>query len=144
MNDCTTPITGTPDTIKEGLICDVMDGQIVPVCELRREIFWNEEYQYVFEPIWDAIDELKGKNHTVSINGLDLDLRKDKYYRVNMEPQFLVSRTPSSTRADLQKLLKDRQMTHYDRMEYLMRSKGKSCLDNLKLVYKDTVKLKIE
>lgn len=141
MNDYTTPISGTPDTIKEGLICDLVDGQLVPVCELRRETFWNEEFQYVFEPIWETIDLLKKKNHTVSINGLDLDLRKEKYYRVNVEPQFLVSRTPSSRRADLSKLLKDREMTHYDRMEYLMRSKEKSCLDNLKLVSADIVKL---
>lgn len=140
MNDYITPISGTPDTIKEGLICDLVDGQLVPVCKLRRETFWNEEYQYVFEPIWETIDLLKKKNHTVSINGLDLDLRKGKYYRVNVEPQFLVSRTPSSTRADLSKLLKVRQMTHYDRMEYLIRSKEKSCLDNLKLVSTDTVK----
>ena len=140
MNAYTTPISGTPDTIKEGLICDLVDGQLIPVCELRREIFWNEEFQYVFEPIWETIDLLKKKNHTVSINGLDLDLRKEKYYRVNVEPQFLVSRTPSSTRADLSKLLKARQMTHFDRMEYLMRSEEKSCLDNLKLVSTDIVR----
>lgn len=140
MNEYTTPISGTPDTIKEGIICDLIDGQLIPVCELRRELFWNEEYQYVFEPIWETIDLLKTKNHTVSINGLDLDLRKEKYYRVNIEPQFLVSRTPSVKRQDLHKLLKERQMTYYDRMEYLMRSKEKSCLDNLRLVYKDSVK----
>lgn len=138
MNEHTAPINGIPDTVKEGLICDVIKGEFIPVCLLRREIFWNEEFQYVFEPLWDTIDELETKHNFVSINGLDLSLRKEKYYRVNMEPQFLVSRTPSSTRLDLQKLLRERGMTHYDRMEYLMRSKGKSCLDNLRLIHADS------
>lgn len=84
------------------------------------------------------MDTQENYYHGLLTGILDKDLRKEKYYRVNMEPQFLLSRTPSNTRADLQKLLKERGMTHYDRIEYLIRSKGKSSIDNLRLWAKPT------
>lgn len=57
MNEYTTPIKSQPDSVKEAFICDVLEGEFIPVCILRQEIFWNEEYQYVFESLWDVIDE---------------------------------------------------------------------------------------
>lgn len=143
MCSVTEPINDKPDFVKKAIICDEIDGKLYKICKFRKEIFWNEEFQYVFEPLWETIDRLKQeKGYTAYVPGLDLDLRKESYYRVNIEPQFLVSRLPSSSREDLPELLEELGMTWYDKMEFLIRSKEESCLDNLKLLREeDTVNL---
>lgn len=127
----TTPLNGTPESYKSGYICYITkNNNYVPICKLTYELFWNNEFQYIFEPFYDKIDELK-----CGINGLDLDLRKDKYYRVNIEPQFLVSRVPPKSRADIQDFLRSLNLTYYDRMDICDRWPGRFGLDNLTFKY---------
>ena len=133
--DVITPIQGTPDYVKSGYICIKQDNLLLPVCKLSKEVFWDEQFQFIFEPDWEAIDKYTAQGIFHGINGLCLDLRKDKYYRVNIEPQFLVSRTPSNSRADLHKLLRERGLTYYDRMDFIDRTTGRFAIDNLTFRY---------
>lgn len=41
------------------------------------------------------------------IPGLDMSLRPERYYRVNMTPYFISERTPSEGREDLWELLEE-------------------------------------
>ena len=91
-----TRLEGTPDSRMIGIIkCICYDGSRIPICTLIRELFWNEEFQYRFLPYWDVIDKVENENlaYNTNINGLDMELRKKEYVRVNITPQFILSRS---------------------------------------------------
>ena len=58
------------------------------------------EFEYIFEPKYDVIDSLSGFK---GIQGIDLDLRKDKYIRRNMIPTFIFEHNPMSGKKSFHK-----------------------------------------
>ena len=56
------------------------------------------------------------------IPGIDMDLRLERYYRVNYIPTFIAERTPSESREDLWELLTSVGLDYYDRFEWLLRT----------------------
>lgn len=127
-----TPIEGEPDYRQQGIIkaIDESTGVRHPIGRLTYEHFWNEEYQYIFELDWDAIDRLP-KGVFCGIAGLDWDLRLPKYYRVNMTPSFMKQRTPDKNREDLWEMMASVGLDYYDRFEYLLRTPMKCGNDNI-------------
>ena len=63
------------------------------------------------------------------IPGIDLEHRKEQYYRVNLTPSFIEMRTPSPSREDLWELLEEVGLDYYDRFEWMLRA-GKRCGDD--------------
>lgn len=130
-NKYTTPIDGEPDIRQVGYIKAYdKTGRIYLVAKLTYELFWNEEYQYIFEPYWDLIEKIP-QGVFLGITGLDMDRHCDKYYRVNMVPAFMVQRTPDRNRQDLQSMMSSVGIQGYDRFEYLLRVKLTCGNDNL-------------
>ena len=78
------------------------------VAKLTYEKYEDESFQYVFEPFYDALDVLK-----IDIPGIDLTLRKELYYRVNLTPVFISERTTPKNRVNLRDELKDQNMDYY-------------------------------
>lgn len=133
MNCVTTPIEGTPDYRKVGIIKALWKNKKIPIGKIVYEHFWNEEFQYIFELDWAAIDALTdsepGAFH--GIPGLNMDLRKEKYYRVNKVPAFIIQRTPPKNREDLMELMEEVGLDSYDRFEWLLRTDKRASQDNL-------------
>lgn len=65
------------------------------------------------------------------IPGIDTDLNKEKYYRVNMTPGFMRQRTPDKNRQGMMRLMKSVGLNHYDRFEFLLRTDLTCGNDNL-------------
>lgn len=133
LNDVTTPIEEKPDYCKVGVIKVLWENEKIPIGRIIYEHFWNEEFQYIFELDWKAIDSLV-ENAPASfhgIPGLNMDLKKDKYYRVNKVPAFIIQRTPPRNREDLMEMMEKVGLDHYDRFEWLIRTKDKASQDNL-------------
>ena len=65
------------------------------------------------------------------IPGLDMSMRLERYYRVNMMPYFISERTPSEKREDLWELLEEVGLDYYDRFEWLLRTNMRCGTDNL-------------
>lgn len=65
------------------------------------------------------------------IHGLDMSMRLERYYRVNMMPYFISERTPSEKREDLWELLEEVGLDYYDRFEWLLRTNMRCGTDNL-------------
>ena len=60
-----------------------------------------------------------------------MDLRLERYYRVNYIPTFIAERTPSENREDLWDILESVGLDYYDRFEWLLRTTMRSANDNL-------------
>ena len=60
-----------------------------------------------------------------------MDLRLEKYYRVNYIPTSIAERTPSENREDLWELLESVGLDYYDRFEWLLRTTMRAANDNL-------------
>lgn len=131
LNEYTTPIVGEPDFRNAGVIKAVGHyGEKYSVAKIEYESFFNEEYQYIFTPYWDVIDALDTSVFQ-GIPGITMELRLEKYYRVNMQPVFITERSPSKNREDLWELLEEVDLTYYDRFEWLIRTELVCGNDNL-------------
>lgn len=139
LNEYTTPLPGTPDYTNSGVIKAVgRYGEKYSVGKIEYQIFFNEEYQYIFTPYWDVIDGL-GADVFQGIPGIKMELRLEKYYRVNMQPVFITERSPSKNREDLWELLASVGLDYYDRFEWLIRTELTCGNDNLIVErYRDT------
>ena len=129
-NEYTTPIQGKPDYRISGIIKAVDGKDKIQVGRIDYEHFDTEEYQYIITPFWAIIDTLPAAIFQ-GIPGIDMDLRLEHYYRVNMEPVFITERTPGRNRVDLWELLDDVGLTYYDRLEWLIRTDLRAAVDNL-------------
>ncbi|MBO4357950.1 MAG: hypothetical protein J5813_07290 [Candidatus Methanomethylophilaceae archaeon] len=77
-------------------------------------------------------------DHIGGIPGLNLELRREKYIRRNMEPVFMTERSPSRNRVDVWDLMKDVGLDHYDRLEWLIRTDTRYTGDDLYVIrYED-------
>lgn len=122
LNEYTTPLPGEPDYTNAGVIKAVGKyGEKYSVGKIEYQSFFNEEYQYIFTPYWDVIDGLDASVFQ-GIPGLTMELRLEKYYRVNMQPVFITERSPSKNREDLWELLESVGLDYYDRFEWLIRT----------------------
>ena len=124
------------------------------------EYFCNEDetFKYVFTPSYSTISLLKSDIFQ-GLPGLNLDIKKEKYERINRVPVFISERVPNKNREDYYELLKKVNMEYMDPIEYLIRVKGqyfgdpyfvitykdkeKIDLDNLKGKYTNTELIKI-
>ena len=124
------------------------------------EYFYNEDetFKYVFTPSYSTISLLK-PDIFQGLPGLNLDIKKEKYERINRVPVFISERVPNKNREDYYELLKEVNMEYMDPVEYLIRVKGqyfgdpyfvitykykeKIDLDNLKGKYTNTELIKI-
>ena len=125
----TTPLSGTPYYTSTGIIkCFDENDSLFPVGEISYERFDDQNFQYVFAPYWNEIANLPA-GIFYDIPGIDLRIKKDRYYRVNITPTFIEMRTPGPGRVDLWDLLSEVGLDYYDRFEWLLRS-GKKCGDD--------------
>lgn len=112
----------------------------------------------MFTPSYSTISLLKSDIFQ-GLPGLNLDIKKEKYERINRVPVFISERVPNKNREDYYELLKEVNMEYMDPIEYLIRVKGqyfgdpyfviaykdkeKIDLDNLKGKYTNTELIKI-
>ncbi|MBS5843979.1 MAG: recombinase family protein [Clostridiales bacterium] len=131
INRITTPLAGTPSYISSGIIKAVMkSGEKISIGQIDYQEFDEENFQYVIAPYWEIIDGLPASVFQ-GIPGIDMDLRLERYYRVNYIPTFIAERTPSESREDLWELLTSVGLDYYDRFEWLLRTTLRSANDNL-------------
>lgn len=130
-NEYTIPLGGVPYYRSCGTIYahDGSGGKYA-VSGLAYERYDDQNFQYVFTPEWSVIDALPGTVFQ-GIPGLDMSMRLDHYYRVNMTPYFISERTPGENREDLWELLDAVGLDYYDRFEWLLRSNMRCGIDNL-------------
>lgn len=131
QNEHAKPLAGEPYYRNSGIIY-ALDGseRKYAVGRVDYERFDDQNYQYVFSPEWGVIDALPGSVFQ-GIPGLDMSLRLERYYRVNMTPYFISERTPSESREDLWELLSAVGMDYYDRFEWMLRAHMRCGTDNL-------------
>lgn len=130
-NKITTPLDGIPSFVNSGTIKAVMkSGEKISIAQIDFQEYDEENFQYVISPYWEIIDGLPASVFQ-GIPGIDLELRLEKYYRVNYIPTFIAERTPSENREDLWELLEKVDMDYYDRFEWLLRTTMRSANDNL-------------
>lgn len=130
-NEYTQPLSGKPYYRNSGIIYAVDRRQDkYAVARIDYERFDDQNYQYVFYPEWSVIDTMPPAIFQ-GIPGLDMSLRLEKYYRVNMTPYFISERTPSESREDLWELLESVGLDYYDRFEWLLRTNMRCGTDNL-------------
>lgn len=130
-NEYTNPLSGKPYYRNSGIIYAVdRSGDKYAVSRVDFERFDEQNFQYVFSPEWSVIDTLPASIFQ-GIPGLDMSLRLERYYRVNMTPYFISERTPSEGREDLWELLDEVGLDYYDRFEWLLRSNMRCGTDNL-------------
>lgn len=129
VSEYTTPICGIPYFRSVGII-KVMDKDEnkYNVAEIAYERFDDQNFQYIFSPYWKLIEFLP-KGLFDGISGIDMSVKKEHYYRVNMTPSFIAKRTPSSTRENVKELLEEVGLDYYDRFEWLLRT-DKCCGDD--------------
>lgn len=130
-NEYTRPLEGQPYYRSSGLIyaVDRHDSRYA-VGRIDYERFDEQNFQYVFTPKWSVIDALPASIFQ-GIPGLDMDLRLERYYRVNITPVFITERTPGEGREDLWELLESVGLDYYDRFEWLLRTNMRCGTDNL-------------
>lgn len=130
-NEYTNPLSGKPYYRNSGIIYAVdRSGGKYAVSRVDFERFDEQNFQYIFSPEWSVIDTLPASIFQ-GIPGLDMSLRLERYYRVNMTPYFISERTPSEGREDLWELLNEVGLDYYDRFEWLLRSNMRCGTDNL-------------
>lgn len=107
------------------------------------EYFYNEDetFKYVFTPSYSTISLLKSDIFQ-GLPGLNLDIKKEKYERINRVPVFISERVPNKNREDYYELLKEVNMEYMDPIEYLIRVKGQYFGDSYFVIaYKDKEKI---
>ncbi len=109
------------DTTSASIVWDDLNGIQYRICRLDCTVREDDSFEYVFTPDYRVIDMLDEEEYG-GIPGLDLDLRKDRYIRRNMEPVFMTERSPSRNRVDLWELLESVGLDHYNRLEWLIRT----------------------
>lgn len=130
-NRITTPLVGTPSSVNTGIIKAVIkNGEKVSVAQIDYQEFDEENFQYVISPYWEIVDDLPSSVFQ-GIPGINMDLRLDRYYRVNYIPTFIAERTPSKNREDLWEIMEKVGLDYYDRFEWLLRTTMRSANDNL-------------
>lgn len=103
---------------------------IYRVCDIFYCLSSDGNYSYTFIPNYSVI-ELIDSEYFQGIPGLNLDLKEEKYIRVNRVPTFISERVPSSNREDYVSLLEKYNMEYLDPIEFLIRSNEQYSGDTL-------------
>ena len=129
-SEYTTPLVGRPYYSSAGII-KVYDrnNRDYNVGEVVLERFDEQNFQYIIKPYWELIEDIP---HGLfqGIPGINMDIRKESYYRVNMTPAFISMRTPSESRENVRELMESVGLDYYDRFEWLLRSEMRCGDDN--------------
>ena len=135
-SEYTRPLTGKPYYRNAGII-KVYDrnNNRYSVGEIVFERYDDQNYQYIIKPYWNLIKSIPNGIFQ-GIPGINMDLRHDTYYRVNMTPAIISMRTPSESRENVRQLMASVGLDYYDRFEWLLRSESKCGDDNLMIVRK--------
>ena len=143
-SEYTRPLVGRPYYRNVGII-KVYDryNRNYSVGEVIFERFDDQNFQYIIKPYWQFIDQIP-YGLFQGIPGIDMDLRRDAYYRVNMTPTFISMRTPSESRENVRELMRLVGLDYYDRFEWLLRSEMRCGDDNLLVVRKPMDDLRIQ
>ena len=133
-SEYTRPLVGRPYYRNVGII-KVYDryNRNYSVGEVIFERFDDQNFQYIIKPYWQFIDQIP-YGLFQGIPGIDMDLRREAYYRVNMTPTFISMRTPSESRENVRELMRLVGLDYYDRFEWLLRSEMRCGDDNLLVV----------
>lgn len=123
MNEFTSPILDEKRIIlTEGeIVLCYRNNILFKVAKVTYEKFDDEQFQYSFTPYYDVIDALPVSIFQ-GIPGLNLGLRKQTYWRVNMTPVYVTERSPSANREGLDKLLKIAGMNYLNRLEWMTKT----------------------
>lgn len=100
------------------------------VARITYELFEDESYQYIFEPYYDVVEGLEAVDWG-GIPGIDLTLKKDRYYRVGVIPTFISERTPAPNRVNLQQELQSSNLDYLNRLQWLINTETIYSGDNL-------------
>ena len=143
-SEYTRPLVGRPYYRNVGII-KVYDryNRNYSVGEVIFERFDDQNFQYIIKPYWQFIDQIP-YGLFQGIPGIDMDLRREAYYRVNMTPTFISMRTPSESRENVRELMRLVGLDYYDRFEWLLRSEMRCGDDNLLVVRKPADNLRIQ
>ena len=135
-SEYTIPLQGKPFYQNVGII-KVYDrmNRFFNVGEVIFERYDDQNFQYIFKPYWALIDSLPDGLFQ-GIPGINMDIRRELYYRVNITPSFISMRTPSESREDVRELMASAGLDYYDRFEWLIRTETKCGDDNLIVVRK--------
>lgn len=135
-SEYTMPLEGTPCHRSTGLI-QAYDrfNRLFNIGEITFERHDDQNYQYIITPYWPSIDSLPDGLFQ-GIPGINMDIRRDCYYRVNMTPSFISMRTPSESRENVNELMTSVGLDYYDPFEWLLRTETKCGDDNLVVVRK--------
>ena len=135
-SEYTRPLTGRPYYRNAGII-KVYDrnNNRYSVGEIVFERYDDQNYQYIIKPYWNLIKSIPNGIFQ-GIPGINMDLRHDAYYRVNMTPAIISMRTPSESRENVRQLMASVGLDYYDRFEWLLRSESRCGDDNLIVVRK--------
>ena len=138
-SEYTRPLTGRPYYRSAGII-KVYDrnNNRYSVGEIVFERYDDQNYQYIIKPYWNLIKSIPNGIFQ-GIPGINMDLRHDAYYRVNMTPAIISMRTPSESRENVRQLMASVGLDYYDRFEWLLRSESRCGDDNLIVVRKTEV-----
>lgn len=121
-SDITTPISSDVKRIYNlsGEICFAYtETTLFKVAKIIYELFEDESYQYIFEPYYDVADGLEPVDWG-GIPGIDLTLRRERYYRVGVIPAFISERTPAPNRVNLQEELRRANLDYLNRLQWLI------------------------
>jgi hypothetical protein len=99
------------------------------ICEISYSDNDIDSYEYVFEPIYQALDSLSGTSFR-GIQGLDLSLRLKQYVRRNIQPVFIFEHNPLPKKKDFRSLQRIDQCTL---LEYLAKNELNYFGDNLRI-----------
>lgn len=138
-SEFTTPLQGRPYYQNTGII-RVYDrmNRLFNIGEVLLERYDDQNFQYIFKPYWASVDSLP-EGLFQGIPGINMDVRKEAYYRVNMTPSFISMRTPGESRADVKELMASVGLDYYDRFEWLLRTESRCGDDNLVVTRKACV-----
>ena len=129
----------------KGQIVIVYKGIVFKICDLIQQME-NSSFRYVYIPHYRVIDILPPEVDFEGIQGIDLELRLDKYVREGI-PTFVGERVPPQTRVDLYKILEKNNLKYYEPMQLMILDSGKYCGDNLqvqKFIEQESVDIKLK
>ena len=131
QNEYTRPLEGMPYYQNSGYIYALgRNEERYVVSRIDFERYDEQNFQYIFSPEWGVIDALPDTIFQ-GIPGLDMSLRLERYYRVNMTPYFISERTPGEGREDVLELLEAVGLEYYERFEWRLRTDMRCGTDNL-------------
>lgn len=106
---------------KEGNIVFPYKGLNYNICELIQTSD-GESFSYLFIPNYEIIDIIPKEAGFEGIQGLDLSIKKEQYFREGI-PTFISERVEPQNREYLDELLKSLDLKYYDPLEILLKSK---------------------